>query len=85
MDKASQIEEMVADPESHFETPFDVVEDPDLSVHLKQKILESWKAEASHMAESAAENMAGGEPNRLSEISQALLKLNEHSVIRGER
>lgn len=84
MDKAPPIEEMIADPESHFETPAQVVEDPNLSVHLKQKILESWKAEASHMAESVAENMGGGEDNRLREISQALLRLNQQSLIDGE-
>ena len=84
MDKTPPIEDLVADPQGHFETPAAVVADSNLSVHLKQKILESWKDEASHMAESAGENMAGGEPDRLREVSQALLELNAQSVIRSQ-
>lgn len=81
MKQPTQIEEIIADPQAHFESPAEVLHEPDLSVHLKQKILENWKAEASHMARSTAESMGGGEPDHLREITQALLKLNEQSVI----
>ena len=84
MNEQTHIENLVADPQSHFDTPAEVLADENLSVHLKQKILESWKDEASHMAESAGENMGGGEPDRLRENAQALLKLNEQSVIRPQ-
>lgn len=84
MDKKTASEDLIADPQSHFETPSDVLADQSLSFHLKQKILESWKGEANHMAESAGENMAGGEPDRLREVSQALLELNAKTEIREQ-
>lgn len=81
MEPTKDIEALIADPAGHFEKPADVLADESLSVHLKQKILESWKDEASHMVESAGENMGGGEPARLREVSEALLELNENTVV----
>lgn len=81
MEPSTKIEELVADPSSHFDSPDQVLTDSSLSVHLKQKILESWKAEASHMAESVGESMDGGEPARLREISEALIRLNAETVV----
>jgi hypothetical protein len=75
-------EDMVTDPAAHFESPDQVLESPDLSIHLKQKILNSWKLDAKRLADSASENMSGGEPNRLREVSEALLILNEETVLR---
>lgn len=78
------VEIMISDPASQFESPDEVVGRDDLSVHLKQKILESWKAEASHMAESAGESMDGGESNRLAEVSRALVRLNSATIARNQ-
>lgn len=78
------IEDIISDPAAHFKNPDEVVGSEDLSVHLKQKILESWKAEAAHMAESASENMGGGESNRLAEVSRALVRLNSATIAQNQ-
>ncbi len=71
-----QIEDLVANPQKHFDNPQDVLLAGDLADDVKRRILESWKLDAARLAESTAENMAGGEESDLREVSKALTQLN---------
>ncbi len=69
------IDELIANPHRHFDKPYDVVAETDLSLSDKIKILESWKLDAQRLAESTAENMSGGEESDLRDVSKALGEL----------
>lgn len=71
----SRIDEMVSNPNRHFNAPRDVLRDDDLSYDDKKRILESWKQDAMRLAESTAENMSGGEESDLREVSKTLVEL----------
>ena len=84
-----QIDDLVANPHRHFNSPTEVLNAEELSSDDKRRILESWKLDASRLAESTAENMSGGEESGLREVSKTLLKLNAidkapRVVTRGE-
>ncbi len=70
------LEKALKDPASEFDSPDDVL-NADLSVEQKRDILSQWKRDAELLAEAAAENMAGGEPNMLHRVAIALGKLDE--------
>ena len=53
--------------------PAEIVNDAKLSRDEKIGILREWHYDAVRLQESAGENMAGGEPDRLRSISNALL------------
>ena len=84
-----QIDDLVANPHRHFNSPTEVLNAEEISSDDKRRILESWKLDASRLAESTAENMSGGEESELREVSKTLLKLNAidkapNVVTRGE-
>ena len=72
-----QIDDLVANPHRHFNSPVEVLKDDEISTADKRRILESWKLDASRLAESTAENMSGGEESELREVSKTLLQLDE--------
>lgn len=72
-----QIEDLIAHPPRHFSDPREVLQDHKLTHSDKRKILESWKLDASRLAESTSENMTGGEEGDLREVSKALLELKK--------
>ena len=75
-----QVEDLISHPTRYFSDPREVLQDQKLTHTDKRKILESWKLDASRLAESTAENMTGGEEGDLREVSKALLELKEVEV-----
>lgn len=64
----------IDDPTRAFKSPREVVES-ELSREEKIKVLKSWELDARRLLESAEENMAGGEKDRLPEVLKALRQL----------
>lgn len=69
------IEKALRNPAGEFESPEAVLEEEALNAQQKRAILEQWKLDARLLEEAAAENMAGGEPNMLQRVADALSKL----------
>lgn len=69
------VEDLIAHPTRYFGAPREVLNDDRLTPGEKRKVLESWKLDASRLAESTAENMTGGEESDLREVSKVLLEL----------
>lgn len=69
------LENAYKDPAAEFELPRDVLNDERLSHEQKKAILEQWKRDAVQLEVAASENMAGGEPNMLHRVSEALQEL----------
>jgi len=70
------IDAAIKNPAGHFDSPEAVLADDRLSNAQKKSVLEQWKVDAKLLAEAAAENMSGGEPNMLSRVSAALAHLD---------
>jgi len=73
----THVEDLIANPQRHFDQPADVLNEPTLSTDEKRRILESWKLDAQRLAESTAENMSGGEESDLRDVSKVLVQLNQ--------
>src|SRR5262245_61995512 len=73
----AHVEDLIANPQRHFDHPADVLKEPTLSADEKRRILESWKLDAQRLAESTAENMSGGEESDLRDVSKALVELKQ--------
>ena len=69
------VEDLIANPNRHFDNPEDVLHEPTLTADEKRRILESWKLDAQRLSESDSENMTGGEEDHLREISRVLIDL----------
>lgn len=76
----THVDEMISHPDRHFDSPRDVLSDSRLTIGEKRKVLESWKLDATRMAESTAENMTGGEESDLREVSKVLLELKSVEI-----
>lgn len=77
----AHVEDLIAHPQRHFDRPDDVLNDTTLNADEKRRILESWKFDAQRLAESAAENMAGGEETDLRDVSKVLVQLKSMEEI----
>jgi hypothetical protein len=75
-----QVEDLISHPTRYFSDPREVLNNQKLTHSDKRKILESWKLDASRLAESTAENMSGGEESDLREVSKVLLELKAVQV-----
>jgi hypothetical protein len=73
------VEQAISDPTRAYATPMDVVNDEDLSLDEKRKILESWKHDGQLLSTAQGENMAGGERSQLQDVSLALTELERLS------
>ena len=78
------IEQAMLDPSSVFDDPEAVLRESSLSSEEKIRILKRWEYDARELAVAEEENMAGGPPNILDEILDALHQLKaeidvEHS------
>lgn len=62
----------IADAAASFPTPKDVLKHPQLNSEQKRRILESWKVDEQELATATAENMGGGNSNRLPQVLAAL-------------
>lgn len=75
MSEKPTVQDIIADPAAHYDTPDAVLKDTKLDSETKRKMLESWRLDASRLLASEGENMGGGEPNRLGEVDRALQDL----------
>lgn len=73
--RAERLKQALQDPKSAYERPSEVLKDEALSDEEKVEILRRWKTDAELLATAEAENMAGGEPNLLHEVAEALATL----------
>lgn len=71
------IEHALKDPAAEFESPEAVLDDRQLTIDQKKVILEQWQQDAMLLEKAAAENMAGGEPNMLHRVTDALARLEK--------
>jgi len=62
-------------PERTFETPDQVVENEQLSLHEKRKVLQTWRDNEVQLLRASGEGMAGGERPHLPLIEKALARL----------
>ena len=79
MSTQERVEQAIADPTKKYGSPMDVVNDPRLATEEKRAILESWKKDAELLSTASDENMSGGEPPQLQDVSLALDKLEKQS------
>ena len=77
MSEKPTVQDIIADPAAHYDTPEEVLKDTKLDSESKRKGLDSWRLDATRLLASEGENMAGGEPNRLGEVDRALHDLKE--------
>ena len=73
------LDKALSDPAAEFATPDDVVKDKRLTPDQKRAILEQWQQDARLLEKAAAEKMAGGEPNLLHQVSEAIIRLDEQA------
>ena len=73
------VEELIGDPTRRYAKPLDVVNDEELSVADKRRILESWKKDAELLSTAQDENMTGGERPLLQDVNLALGELERIS------
>jgi len=71
------IQHALKNPADAFASPKALVEDDRLTTEQKKMILEQWLQDARQLERAAAENMAGGEPNLLHRVSQALAEIGD--------
>jgi len=74
----TDIKQAMLDPTSVYHCPDDVLNDKDLNVADKIKILLRWEYDARELEVAEEEGMTGGPPDLLSNILTALHKLNQH-------
>ena len=71
----SQVRAFIANPSAHFDAPSEVLAHPDLSDKQKKGILDAWEEDARRLSVATEEGMTGGEPSRITEISEAKAEL----------
>ena len=71
------IEKAMFDPASVFACPDDVFSEKTLTREQKIRILRCWEYDARELGVAEEENMGGGPPDRLSEVLNVLLRLDE--------
>lgn len=76
----TDVEAKKLNPSSAYNDPREVLGDKSLSRDEKISILREWYYDALRLQESEAENMSGGEPDRLRSVSNALLELGVSPV-----
>jgi hypothetical protein len=81
---SGQLKNKIANPETHFENPRDVVQDGALSHEDKNKVLNTWEQNERQLLTASNEGMPGKEEgqrkkasNRLGDIGQAKDKIGE--------
>lgn len=73
----SKFEQAMVAPERTFDTPDQVVENEQLSLHEKKKVLETWRDNEVQLLRASGEGMAGGERPHLPLIEKALARLDD--------
>jgi hypothetical protein len=72
----SDFETALQNPAKCFETPQHVLDDPQLSVTQKRKILHQWEQDARLLSVAEEEGMGGGEESMLHRVMRALEAVN---------
>lgn len=67
---------ILIDPSAIYDEPADVVRDARLSDADKRRILEAWQIDARELQVAEEEGMAGGEPNMMVRVHDALVQLD---------
>ncbi len=73
------IEKVMKNPNTFFESPAEVCEEESLTKIQKIKILRQWEYDARELEVAEEENMSGGPPDMLHEILEALRYLGSES------
>ncbi len=81
MKHAKLVEEAKRDPRRYYSQANDVLRDRRLNDQERLEILRSWERDARAMSVAADEAMAGGEPNRLGEVSRALSEVEKRLAV----
>jgi len=76
MSGSKDFEEKKLNPRAAYQHPEQVITDQSLTREQKIEILREWHYDAVRLQESAGENMTGGEPDLLRQVSNALLRLD---------
>ena len=71
----SMFEQAMVAPDQTFETPDQLVENEQLSLEEKRKILETWRDSELQLLRASGEGMAGGERPHLAQVEKALKRL----------
>jgi hypothetical protein len=74
-DQSVDFDEALKDPASFFDAPQDVVDAPGLERAQRIEILKRWEMDARQLMVASDENMAGGEPQQLQAVQDALRSL----------
>jgi len=69
------IEKALLNPSGSFARPLDVLTDTTLSREEKIRILRRWEYDARELEVAEEENMAGGPPDQLDQVLEALHRL----------
>lgn len=72
----SKFQQAMLDPEKIFETPDQVVENEQLSLTEKRKVLEAWRDNEIQLLRASGEGMAGGERPHLPLVEKALARID---------
>ena len=56
--------EKIEHPQTHYATPDELIDDPDLSLEEKTKALDIWEQDARQMLTASSEGMPGSEEGR---------------------
>lgn len=73
--KNVDVDEVIKDPQQHYQHPNDVLADTACSREQKIEILQSWQTDASLLQTASDENMGGGERDHLAAVNKALEQL----------
>jgi hypothetical protein len=76
MSGTKDFEDKKLNPRASYQHPEQVLNDQALTREQKIEILREWHYDAVRLQESAGENMTGGEPDLLRQVSNALLRLD---------
>lgn len=76
MSGSKDFEDKKLNPRAAYQHPAQVLNDASLTREQKIEILREWHYDAVRLQESAGENMTGGEPDLLRQVSNALLQLD---------
>ncbi len=76
MSGSKDFEDKKLTPRASYQHPAQVLTAADLTREPTIEILRAWHYDAVRLQESAGENMTGGEPDLLRQVSNALLQLD---------
>jgi hypothetical protein len=71
------IGDLKIDPDRHFTSPQEVLDDDRLTDAEKLEILVAWERDARALSVAADEGMTGGEPDGLRPVTRARIQLEE--------